>query len=456
MTPASDPIAHVVVLMFENRSFDHFLGAVPGVDGVDLSHLRSNREAAQNGAASYTQQAGVTRIDLDPMHELSNVAQQLHADGPCGGFVIDFVHSYPASSPVERQEVMNYWPLNSLPALHALATNFTVCDRWFSSVPASTWTNRFFVHSGTSLGRVLMPSGVFDANWHLYNQTTLYDRLNDAGRSWKIYFGDVPQSLVMVHQWEPKNAIRYRAMSEFFADCQGPADAFPSFAFIEPTYFGAAQNDQHPATDVHAGDALLADVYNAIRANAELWKSTLVVCLHDEHGGFFDHVVPGAATAPDAHTEEYTFDQYGLRVPAILISPWVPTGASHTTYDHTSILKYLTDKWSLGSLGARTAAAASFANVIGASMRTDTPASVPVSAPAAPAAAAAVTPPTALNAFQQSLVSFTQMLDVKTQEPAEQKVARMAAQMEGPAAQAQAAVERVKNFLAQQARAALP
>src|SRR5215469_14861451 len=112
MTPASDPIAHVVVLMFENRSFDHFLGAVPGVDGVDLAHLRSNREAAQNGAASYTQQAGVTRIDLDPMHELSNVAQQLQADGPCGGFVIDFVHSYPTSSPAERQEVMNYWPLN--------------------------------------------------------------------------------------------------------------------------------------------------------------------------------------------------------------------------------------------------------------------------------------------------------------------------------------------------------
>jgi phospholipase C len=447
----SDPIKHVMVLMFENRSFDHMIGALPGVNGIDLAHPRSNRASLDPGAVSYSQGPVKVRLDLDPMHEVENVAQQLTADGPCGGFVIDFAHAFPQSSPDERQEIMNHFPADALPALHALARAFTVCDTWYSSVPGPTWTNRFFIHSGTSIGRVKMPSGAFNLNWHFYDQTTVYDRLNDAGKSWKIYYGDFPQSLVLVHQWAPKNAFRYQPMAAFFEDCQGNADDFPAFAFIEPSYFGSGQNDQHPATDVRAGDALLGQIYNAFRANQALWESTLFICLHDEHGGFYDHELPPAAVPPDGHHEEYTFDRFGVRVPAVLISPWIAAAVEHTPFDHTSVLKYLTDKWGLGSLGNRTAAANSFASVIGTTLRTDTPTSVPV---ASAQALAAPAPSTELNNLQQSLLAFSQALDVKTIEPPEHKVVRMSQMLEGPASQGDVARQRVENFLSQQRRLA--
>ena len=447
--PSTDPIQHVVVLMFENRSFDHMVGALPGVNGIDLGSPRSNRESLDPAAQRYFQKPVQERLDLDPMHEVENVAQQLTADGPCGGFVIDFAHAFPQSRPDERQEIMSYFLDDSLPALHALAKAFTVCDSWYSSVPGPTWTNRLFLHSGTSIGRVRMPSGVFHLHWHFYDQTTVYDRLNDAGKDWRIYYGDVPQSLILVHQWAPSNAERYHAMGTFFEDCQGNADDFPAFAFIEPSYFGSGQNDQHPASDVRAGDALLGRVYNAIRANQTLWESSLLVCLHDEHGGFYDHELPPAAVPPDDHHEEYAFDRFGVRVPAVLISPWIAPGTERAPFDHTSVLKYLTEKWDLGPLGKRTAAATSFGHVIGSTLRTDAPASVAVVSPQALAAPA---PSTELNALQQSLLAFTQVLDVKTIEPAEHKVVRLTQMLEGPASQGDVARQRVENFLAQQRR----
>jgi phospholipase C len=448
---SADPIEHVIVLMFENRSFDHMLGILPGVDGVDLADPRGNRESLDPSARVYRQAPVATTIDLDPPHDVGDVRTQLTADGSCGGFVIDFAHEYPNSTPGERQEVMNYFPRGAVPALHALAEAFTVCDRWFSSVPGPTWTNRFFVHSGTSLGKVAMPSGAFPLQWHFYDQTTVYDRLNDAGKEWRIYYGDVPQSLLLVHQWAPQNAARYRPMNSFYTDCQADAAAFPALAFIEPSYFGAGQTDQHPATDVRVGDGLLARVYNAIRANDALWRSTLLLILYDEHGGFYDHVLPGAAVPPDEHHDEYSFDQFGVRVPAVLVSPWVKKGVLSSVFDHTSLLRYLSDKWALGPLGLRTAAANSFAGAVGATLRTDTPASLPVT----PAhRLAAPRPAHELNEFQQALLGFTQVLDVKTLEPADHKVVRLAQILEGPGSQADVARERVENFLAQQRRLA--
>src|SRR5205809_2504371 len=175
-----------------------------------------------------------------------------------------------------------------LPVLHKLAEHFLICDHWFSSVPGPTWPNRFFVHSGTSLGHVDMPNGFFHPGIHLYDQPTVYQRLSEKGISWKIYFGDVPQSLVLIHQlMHPKG---YHHHDRFFEDAAGPEAGFPQYSFIEPYYFGAKQSDQHPPTDVRHGEALIASVYNAIRSNDQLWNSTLFVLLYDEHGGFYDHV----------------------------------------------------------------------------------------------------------------------------------------------------------------------
>jgi phospholipase C len=149
--------------------------------------------------------------------------------------------------------------------------------------------------------------------------------------------------------------------------------SFPEFVFLEPKYFGADENDDHPPHNIMKGEKLIADVYNAIRSNRDLWNNSLLVVTFDEHGGLFDHVTPPGAVAPDNHREEYSFDQLGVRVPALLISPWVSRAVEHTQFDHTSVLKYLIDKWSLGPLGLRAATATSIAVVLReASPRTDT------------------------------------------------------------------------------------
>ena len=462
---SNDPIKHVVVLMLENRSFDHLLGCMksvyPMLEGNDRANPRVNFEGGRN----YSQKPIATRQlppKVDPFHEAPDAMDQMNTNKPCGGFVHNFLNHYP-SDIQDAQEVMNYFDnkgATRLPVLHTLAENFLICDHWFSSVRGPTWANRFYVHSGTSLGRVFMPTGLFH-NWHLYTQDTIYDRLNDAGVSWKIYHDGVPQSLVLTHQMEPQNAARYESIGDFFEDVKGAEADFPSYSFIEPAYFGSGQNDQHPPSNVNNGEALIANVYNAIRANAALWNSTLLVVLYDENGGFYDHVYPPAATPPDKLTDDgFTFDQYGFRVPALLISPWVPRNFSSRIFDHTSLLRYVSDKWSLSSLTKRVDAANSILPLLTtlSAPRTDTPAKIP--APALPKAAVAavrtafVTPTTELNDLQKSLITLTELLEQKTDDSAKAKTARAAQLMVSQRDQIAVAHYRLDRFLEQQRRRA--
>jgi len=461
----NDGIKHVVVLMFENRSFDHMIGSLrrlfPDLDGIDPAHPGSNVDPRDPEHPYFQRPTSTTAFAKDPQHGLADVRHQLDSPlGPCGGFVDDFIIAYNTPRDV-TQEVMGYFDVGDLPAMHRLASAFTICDRWFSSVPASTWTNRLFAHSGTSLGRVAMPHPPFNLNLHRYNQTTVYDRLNERHVSWRIYYGDVPQSLILEHQRLPQNAIHYRRFAggpftdSFEAAAAGPADRFPQFVFIEPNYFGQQQNDQHPPSDVIHGDLLLARVYNAIRRNESLWQETLLVVLHDEHGGFYDHVYPSAAIPPDTHTEEYTFDQFGVRVPALLVSPWFGRKVLKTEFDHTSVLRYVSDKWQLGPLGARVAAANSFAEAVLSSSRTDAPAPFPE--PDIPRVAAAIgAPPTPpdLNDLQRALVGLTDVLENETSDAPAVRISRAQRLLEGGAAQAQVAAERVERFLAEHRRKA--
>jgi phospholipase C len=267
------------------------------------------------------------------------------------GFVADFAQKYPQAGLAERKEIMGYYPYGFLPALHFLAYNFVVCDHWHSSLPGPTWPNRFFVHSGTSLGHVDMPEGVFNPGLHLYNQRTLYDELDDAGIGWRIYHADFPQSLLMTRQLGKLD--HYRKFDQWKADVQ--AGNLPPYVFIEPFYFGTEENDQHPPHDVMRGDLLIAEVFNALHANQAMFEQSLLVVLYDEHGGFYDHVVPPATVAPDGNTSKYAFNQLGVRVPAILVSPWLERGFNSTMLDHTSVLKMTSQLWPrVKRLGART------------------------------------------------------------------------------------------------------
>jgi phospholipase C len=287
-TPA-DPIQHVVVLMLENNSFDRMLGCMkarypnlegPNPPGDDVFTNPDYPDATHEFAQLPT---ALPSVSVDLAHDLDDVERQID-QGLCDGFVRDFAQHYPQTNEDERYQVMAYFKQGDLPVLHALAENYLICDHWFSSVPGPTWPNRFFVHSGTSLGHVDMPSGFFDPAIHLYDQPTVFQRLNEKNISWRIYYGDVPQSLLMIEQL--KFPTHYRRMEDFAGDVQGSASAFPQYVFIEPSYFGANQNDQHPPTDVKHGEALIAQVYNSLRANEALWATTLLIVTYDEHGGF--------------------------------------------------------------------------------------------------------------------------------------------------------------------------
>lgn len=364
----ADPIKHVILLMLENHSFDQMLGSLQGayddLDGIDIEAETSRFNLDDAGSKVFQAPTSTQQVKQDPKHETENVLKQI-ANGN-SGFVTDFQASHKPNTAADRQLVMSYYPLDFLPALHQLARNFTVCDRWFSSLPGPTWPNRFFALSGTSAGRVLMPEGLHNLDeLNAQDQDTVFDRLNEAGRSWRVYYYDFPQSLVLRHQRRPENLAQYSQIKNFFVHVTNEK-TFPSFAFIEPKYFGLDQNDDHPPHNVFKAEKLVADVYNAIRSSDELWRSSLLVVTFDEHGGFYDHVEPPPAVPPDNRAAEgFAFDRLGVRVPAILVSPWVEASVEKTVFDHTSLLKYLVDKWGLGPLGARTASATSIGLVIG-------------------------------------------------------------------------------------------
>lgn len=477
--------------MLENHSFDQMLGdfqsKYPDLDGIDpAAPPRTNVDLAGN---VYKQAPTTARsVNPDPKHELDHVLRQIEADAPIvddqknmhrirrglvtlfeigsswlfqrkrqlagagaapyqGAFVMDYAESYATTSVDERQAVMGYYKRGSLPALHSLAENFTICDRWFASVPGPTWTNRFFVHTGTSLGIARMPDHKWDVrNYDLYDQATIYDRLNARGIPWRIYYHDVPQSLALTRQLLHENKRCYSEIDRLEVDAAGSETDFPMYSFIEPQYLEPDPNDDHPPYDIFAAQRLIARVYNAIRANEPLWQSTLLVLLYDEHGGFYDHVRPPTAAAPDNFQNEYSFDQLGVRVPALLVSPWVDAGVCHTELDHTSLLRYVCDLWNLEPLGIRAQRAKSFADAIRQSgkPRTDTPKSIP-SNPPMMAAAAAPGPSTAprRNENQESLENLSRVLE-----------ARVAAKAVGAPAAAvsaqtdsDAAAKRVQRFL---------
>jgi phospholipase C len=442
-------IKRVIYLLLENRSFDHVLGCFKelykNLEGVDTTDLKEN----SYGGAQYRQTLGSTPfLKFDPRHEYEHVAVQL-ANGN-SGFVADYAQSYPKAQPSDLLEVMKYRPLDGLPAIHALAREFTICDHWFSSVPGPTWCNRLFALSGTSLGRVSMPEGIMNLNFHWYDQATIFDRLNEKSISWKVYFGDFPLSLLFTHQWEAHNAARYRAMTEFFRDVgqfgssQQPDNGLPLFSFIEPSYCDPNANDAHPPHDMSATDALVASIYNAIRSNQTLWNEALLVVGFDEHGGFYDHITPPKAVPPDRHREEYSFDQLGVRVPFLLVSPWVDKIVFPAQLDHTSLLKHLIDMWGLGPLGERTKNAETFATAILSSPRLNTLTTVPgpqlphdVERPSSPV----------LNDHLAALVALSHVLESMGGEEASVVAARARQVLSGPQSQIDAAIDRVGSFI---------
>lgn len=346
-------VEHVIVLMLENNSFDRMLGgllpprpdpATPGggVKGAAQHFSNIDHTTGKNYTMSPT---SAREMPEDPGHEYSDTIGQIANNS--SGFVANFVSRHPSSPATERQEIMSYYGDGDLPVLHALAKNFTICDRWFSSMPGPTWPNRLFLYSGTSLGFTDMNA------LHQWDQKTLFDQLSADGISWRLYYGDVSSTAILLNKPDPYYMY---SMRYFFQHAAGPAADFPAFSLIEPAYF-LSPNDQHPPHDVFRGEALVADVYNALRSNDELWRKSLLVITYDEHGGFFDHIDPPAAIPPDDRRDGsgFNWDRLGVRVPAVLVSPWFDQGVITETFDHTSLVRFVLDLNGLATdwLGAR-------------------------------------------------------------------------------------------------------
>jgi phospholipase C len=334
--------------------------------------------------------------------------------------------------------VMHYYTPEQVPVISTLARSFGVSDRWHASAPNQTWPNRFFAHCGTANGYVnnmplLVP----------YMMKTVFNRLTEKHRSWRIYFHDIPQSGTLAHIWSELPDHLKLFEEHFMADAM--AGRLPNYSFIEPRYFACAAlnrlpNDEHPPHDVMLGERLIARCYDAIR-NGPGWERTLFIVTYDEHGGLYDHVVPPPAVSPDGRGEpphNFKFDRYGVRVPAVLISPWIPAGTivrppGDIPFDHTSIMATLRALFGIESLSDRDRAAPDLVSALSLPEPANSgPPSLPL--PALPPSPKQVLdgadrPP---NHMQEALAQFTQQLPAGSASVADQlKLGEIAAEMLG-------------------------
>jgi len=245
----------------------------------------------------------------------------------------------------------------------ALAKGFAVCDRWFSSVPTQTFPNRAFASAGTSLGYLKDHSGM------VFNCPSIFGRLSDANLDWAIYgYNGRPLTRTDFPDTKIAETTHFGTFSDF--KNRAAAGTLPPYTFLEPEW-GARGNSQHPNYDVSLGEQLMLDTYRALRDSPQ-WNQTLLLITYDEHGGNYDHVAPpSGAVPPDDHIgefESFDFTRFGVRIPALLISPWIPEGtvfrATQGTIDHTSVLKTIEDRWGVPPLTRRDAAAPSLAGVL--------------------------------------------------------------------------------------------
>ncbi|MFC4527077.1 phospholipase [Dyella halodurans] len=384
------PVKHVFVLMLENRSFDHILGYLPGVDGVTPDMSNPNRPGCTPDPVPVSNRA-MDRPAVDPAHEFENVWQQLYSVAP--GVGASGISSAPPNMQgfVQSQGdggamVMDCFADGGAPILQQLASSFVVFNRWFSSMPGPTWPNRFFVHAGSSGGLTNSPSGLTSLSGVTmssaafeFQNGSIYDLLDTHKVPWRVYHGDdMPQVLAVGRHVMPFIAgssnfvsIRPGDSNDPFAAELNSGNYDVGYAFIEPDYNLASNmffgNSQHPRSRLSSGEALIKYVYETIR-NSPVWEDSLLVVTYDEHGGFFDHVAPVQCTAPgdqDLNSSRaenpYSFDfqRYGVRVPAVLVSPWVDPAVENAVCDHTSILRTVCALFGLPSLTARDANATS-------------------------------------------------------------------------------------------------
>jgi phospholipase C len=336
--PSASQIDHIVVVMMENRSFDHFLGWLPGANGrqAGLSYLDSNGEA--HPTSRLTTFVGCSHPDPD--HSYAGGRSEFD-NGLMDGWL---------RTTTNDSFSIGYYIEEDLPFFSALARNFTTLDNYFASILSSTFPNRVFQHAAQT-DRL---SNTLDIS----TLPTIWDSLANAGVSHKYYFSNVP----FLALWGDK----YLGISAFFADflLDAATGNLPAVSFLDPRFtilddgFG---NDDHPHADVRSGEAFLGQVYDAVTSGPG-WKNTVLIINRDEWGGFYDTVTPPRIIAPNSIDTDLVDGKalLGCRVPVVVVSPFTRGNTAtprinSALYDHTSVLKLIEWRYNLPPLTSRDA-----------------------------------------------------------------------------------------------------
>ncbi|EFH53880.1 predicted protein [Arabidopsis lyrata subsp. lyrata] len=421
------PIKTVVVLVLENRSFDHLLGWMknsvnPTINGVTGQECNPVPNSTQT--ICFTSDAEF--VDPDPGHSFEAVEQQVFGSGsgqiPSMMGFVEQALSMPGNL---SETVMKGFRPEAIPVYAELVKEFAVFDRWFSSIPGPTQPNRLFVYSATSHGST---SHVKKQLAQGYPQKTIFDSLHSNDIDFGIYFQNIPTTLFYRNLRQLKYIFNLHQYDLKFKK-DAAKGKLPSLTVIEPRYFdlkGLPANDDHPSHDVANGQKLVKEVYEALRASPQ-WNETLLVITYDEHGGFYDHVktpyvgIPN----PDGNTGPapgfFKFDRLGVRVPTIMVSPWIKKGTvvseakgptESSEYEHSSIPATIKKLFNLSSnfLTHRDAWAATFEDVVShlTTPRTDCPMTLPE---VAPMRATEPKEDAALSEFQGEVVQLAAVLN---------------------------------------------
>jgi phospholipase C len=329
-------IQHIVVVMMENRSFDHLLGWLPGADGkqggLQFPDTNGVLHSTYELAPDFTGCAYP-----DPDHSYAGGRTEVDG-GKMDGFLKDASNGMNA---------IGYYQEKDLPFRSALARNYTTCDRYFPSMLGPTFPNRIFQHSGAA--------DRLDDDFSICTLPTIWDHLATAGVSHKYYFNNIP----FLALWGQKYIDISGLYGDFLVDCA--TGALPAVSYVDPTFttLDNLDEDDHPFSDVRNGDAFLAKTFKAV-SSSPTWPNTVLIINYDEWGGFYDHVPPPRALAPNDIDADLVDGKalLGCRVPCIVASPWTMGNAdnpliSHTVFDHTSVLKLIESVFNVPPLAAR-------------------------------------------------------------------------------------------------------
>jgi phospholipase C len=334
-SPRNLPIDTFVVLMMENRSFDHYLGWLPGADGRQAGLSFTDKHGVKQ--ATHRLQGKFNGCGFeDPDHSWAGGRTELD-----GGKMDGFLQA--ASDTLS----IGYYTQDDLPFTPHVAQGFTAFDRFFCSVLSSTYPNREYMHAGQSYGKTdnSLPSGSG------FPDSTIFAALSKVGVSNRYFYTDIPVSAL----WGQPGLSRSSQVQTFYE--QASAGTLPALSFIDPSFNGESQGtsgDEHPLADVRVGQAFIADIVHAFMESPQ-WKRGALFIVYDEWGGFFDHVVP--PRVPDLRPSRnlnQDFGQMGFRIPAVLASPYARRGhVDHSIYGFESILKMIRYRYGLPPLTPR-------------------------------------------------------------------------------------------------------